>query len=496
MKSLKINALSNVMIKILNIVFPLITGPYIARVLDKTDYGNFNIANTLINLFIPIATLGVYNYGIREVSRVIGDRNKINHTFSKLFYVSTFGTIVTTIVYYIYIFSIYSNISIKPLCYILGAQIFAQMFYIEWMNEAFENYTFILYKTLFIRILLFIGLFVFVKKESDVIPYAIIMTVLNSANFIISFIWIKKNVRLVKVSFEEIKKLIGPLISVLLLTNANMMFTILDRAFLSYISTPEYVTFYTIAQNIITIISGVILGAITVNVPRMNYYLGNGDEKSYVDLVNITSRIYAFLIIPLSIGLIMLSSYAMLLYGGSKYIGAGLITGIFSFRIITLSIDVILGNLIIFARGYEKALTINYFIGGFINLIFNFILAYNNIIKPELYIITTIFSEYIVWILHVILIKRKGLFNLKQIFINIARYIIISLGFVPIYIIYTYFYPIELIIDISNILHVFIYIFICMLYYAVINICLKDKIIIYCINLIKNLKNKFIINRK
>jgi len=75
MKNIKVNAIANLMLRVLNIVFPLITGPYIARILSKTDYGYFNITNTFIGLFIPFATLGIYNYGIRAISKVKSDKD-------------------------------------------------------------------------------------------------------------------------------------------------------------------------------------------------------------------------------------------------------------------------------------------------------------------------------------------------------------------------------------------------------------------------------------
>ena len=147
MKDIKLNALTNMMVRILNIVFPLITAPYISRVLDKTAYGNFNVSNTLINVFIPFATLGVYNYGIREISRVKDRKDALNKVFSELFYISIICTVITTGIYYLYIFN-QSLGSLNLLYAIMGIQIFSQVFYIEWLNEAFENYKFILYKTL------------------------------------------------------------------------------------------------------------------------------------------------------------------------------------------------------------------------------------------------------------------------------------------------------------------------------------------------------------
>lgn len=490
MKSLKVNALANIMLKFMNIAFPLITGPYIARVLNKGDYGNFNIVNTLISLFIPFATLGVYNYGIREISRVRDSKKEINITFSKLFYISAFGVLVTTAVYYIYVILIYGNSNLKLLCYIMGAQIFCQIFNIEWMNEAFENYTFILYKTFLIRILIFAGIFIFVKKESDIIPYAVIMTVMNSLNFVLSYVWIKKDVRFVKVRFSEIKPIIKPLISILLLANANMLYTILDRTFLSYVSEPVYVTYYTISQNIIYIVAGVILGAITVNVPRMNYYLGIDDEKSYIDLLKFTSKMYMFFIIPLSFGMAILSSYVILLYGGNKYIGAGLITGIFAIRTITWAIDVILGNLIIFVKGYEKNLTINYFIGGFINIVLNGMLVKVGIIKPEYYLLTTFIAEILVIFLHINIIIKKDLVNIRFLGKDILRYTGITLVFIPIYIAYNIILPIELLINLNNFLRVLGFVIICILYYFIINTILKDDIIIYAKRLFVNIVGK------
>lgn len=474
MKSLKVNALANVSIKILNIVFPLITGPYIARVLSKSGYGNFNIANTLINLFIPFATLGVYTYAVREISKVLGNKDEINKVFSKLFYVSAFSTIVTTIIYYIYICFFYGNQDVKILCYILGLQIFVQMFYIEWMNEAFENYKFILYKTLVIRLMIFLGLFIFVKKEDDIIPYAILMTVLNSLNILISYFWIKKDVKFVRVELSKFKELVRPMTSIFLLMNANMMYTVLDRMFLSYISLPEYVTYYTVSQNIIMMIIGVISGAITVNFPRMSYYLGQNDESAYRNLLKLISSIYSFFIMPISIGMMLLSTYVVLLYGGSKYVDAGIVMAVFSIRIIALSIDVILGNLIIFIKGYEKNLIVHYLIGGIINFILNGILAFTNLKSPEYFVVTTMISEIIVIFIHTAFIKKLELFEINEIMYKSIKYFVIAFGFIPIYILYNLILPIYNVIDIYNLIKVSIFILICFAYYMFVNFIIKD----------------------
>ena len=90
MKNIKINALASITVNILNIIFPLITNPYLTRILSKDNYGYYNNANTWASFIMPIAAFGIYNYGIRSISKVKEDRDKINQVFSKLFYLSIF----------------------------------------------------------------------------------------------------------------------------------------------------------------------------------------------------------------------------------------------------------------------------------------------------------------------------------------------------------------------------------------------------------------------
>ena len=85
MKSIKLNALSYMGIRVLNIIFSILTGTYVARVLDRTDYGYFNSVDTLLSFFLPFATYGVYNYGLRAISNVKDNKKDLNRTFSSFF---------------------------------------------------------------------------------------------------------------------------------------------------------------------------------------------------------------------------------------------------------------------------------------------------------------------------------------------------------------------------------------------------------------------------
>ena len=81
MKSIKLNALSYMGIRVLNIIFPILTGTYVARVLDRTDYGYFNSVDTILSFFLPFATYGVYNYGLRAISNVKDNKKDLNRMY-------------------------------------------------------------------------------------------------------------------------------------------------------------------------------------------------------------------------------------------------------------------------------------------------------------------------------------------------------------------------------------------------------------------------------
>lgn len=476
MNNIKINALTNMLVRILNIVFPIITGPYISRILSKSEYGNFNVANTFLNIFIPFATLGIYNYGIREISKVKDNPEKINKTFSELFFISLVTTTLTTAVYYLYITFFLDLGNLKTMYYILGIQIFAQLFYIEWVNEAFENYKFILYKTLIIRVGMLISIFTFVKKADDIIPYTIIMTIVTLVNYLISFVWIKRDVKIIRIKLSNLKVLIAPLFAVLLIANANMLYTYLDQLFLSKINIVENVTYYVLGYNLVTIIARVVSGAVSVSVPRLGYYLGSNKYKEYEDLVNTSSQVFMFFLVPMCIGLFVIGTPVTLLYAGDKYYFAGICTMLFAIRTIGWALEIIFGTQVILVSGYEQKLTLLYFTGGGVNLILNLILYWNNIVSPEYYIITTMMAELILLLLEYLFIKKYKLINTKKILKNLVKYLIVSLGFIPIAYTFSIIFKIQAKVDTILIKNIFSTIVGCSIFYIIVMYIIDDEI--------------------
>ena len=187
------NTIYKSILSFINIVIPLIIGPYIVRLLNVDLYGTYNRVYSEFQIFLAFASFGVYNYGIREISKVRDDKKKVSQLFSNLFFISLLSNLLVLIIYVIY--SILNSSGIATTIYlIMVIQIFANIFYIEFVNEALENYKFITIKSVIVKIIYFISLLLLVRKPDDIVIYSVIICLTVFLNNIISFIYAKKRI--------------------------------------------------------------------------------------------------------------------------------------------------------------------------------------------------------------------------------------------------------------------------------------------------------------
>ena len=317
------------------------------------------------------------------------------------------------------------------------------------------------------------------------------MSATTILNYLLSFLWIKREVSFVKIDIKDLLTSTKALTTMLLLANANMLYTLLDRMFITKSPDENYISYYTIASSIVMLIAGVLSGALNVSLPRLGYYLGRKEHDSYEYLIRQGSSLFFFLMIPTSIGIMILGTYATVIYSSDKYLEAGIVTSIFAIRTIIWAIEMILGKQIIFINDFENKLTSFYFIGGGLNVVLNSTLYFCNIFKPEYYIGTTILAEGLVVLLEIQFIRKHNLINLSAVFSSLYKYLVVSLGFIPIYFITKFAFHINSYeITLNMLIMVCTVIAICGIYYLAILTILKDSTINYAINMVKSKVNK------
>ena len=177
-KKLIQNFIFKLSLEVLRIIIPIISIPYVYRLFKPEIMGNIEFSQSISGYFFIFAGFGVYTYGLREISRIRDNKDKRNKIFSELFIISTLSSFIVFIVYigYIY-FKFNSDILLRNMLLLNSIQILAYIFYIEWINEVFENYKFIAQKTIVVKIINVICIFIFIKISDDFYKYLLLINI-------------------------------------------------------------------------------------------------------------------------------------------------------------------------------------------------------------------------------------------------------------------------------------------------------------------------------
>ena len=469
----------------LNLLIPVLVGPYLARVLDVGLYAEYNTSLSILQWFLPFAIFGIYAYGMRQASRERDNPEKSGKIFSQLFLL---GIISTTIVWICYMaFVLIVKADYFWLYLLVGIQIIANYFAVEWVNEAFENYTFILYKTVLVRIGYIISIFIFVKTPSDILPFAVIASLVILFNNILGFWYIKRKAPFVHVSIKELKVLMKPLFMIMILTNANMLFLMLDRLYLSLFSRVNiYITYYTFSQLIMMAILNVLSSIMYVTVPRLSNYLFAKNRTEYNSLLTISAHYFFLFTIPICAGIAALGPEIMYLYAGDNYIGAGSTLVVFALCFIINAVDLSLSNQVLFVNGMEKKLIRIYLTAGGLNVVFDTVLVLINKLTPILLISTTAICYLVVILLQHFTIQRELGRGISPLDRTTIKYISISLCFIPIAAGFRRLFNVALALNKTMFLFLMIVIGVCTVFYVLLLYFTHD---IYFLKILYSIKD-------
>lgn len=403
--SLGKNAIYKVILNVFNLLVPLFVGPYIAGLLSPEVYGVYNRVYAEFQVFFILGAFGIYNYGVREISKVRNDEKRFTELFTTLFVIGIISNIIVTIVYVIYFMSRSTGID-RYVYLVMIIQMISNVFYIEFVNEAVENYAFITKKTIIIRILYFIGIFALVRKPTDVIIYSVVVSMTVLLNNLASFFYLKRKF---KFNFNniQIKRHIFPLIVALALTNVELLYSQLDKVMLSPFVNDIAVTEYTIPTTLMGMLGSIPLSLITVCIPRLSHYIGCGDKKRYYETLQNTTRVFMAILIPMSFGVCVLSKEIMWLYSKDVYTYAFPILALAGLSRIVFGYQSIVANLIMYVNGLEKQLTVFLFGGGVVNLILNFLMVALNRFNAFTALATTVISTILFVIVVTVYSKKR-----------------------------------------------------------------------------------------
>lgn len=401
-KSIKNNAILNVIRQGCGVVFPLITFPYISRVLGPESYGKYSFALSFINYFLLFAMLGVNTYAIREGARIRKNKKALEKFTSEITTINLCSTIISLIGLTILTITYNKLYDHKELVFVLGIIIPSTMIGRDWINNIFEDFFYITVRYIILQVLSIVAIFLFVRSSGDYIKYSIIYTMSITVGYIINLFYTQKYIPL-KLTFKmNLKKHLKPICILFVGLLATMVYIQSDITMIGIIMSEYDVGIYTVASRIYTIVKSLMSALVNAVIPRIVFFLGEKNEKSYNELLNKLSAYLMTLVFPLMIGLILMSREILLLIGGEAYLGGVLTLEILGIALIFAVISGFYCNAILIPNRQEQSFLYITVISAVINVGLNFILIPICGIMGAA--ITTLISEIVVTVLSI----KKG----------------------------------------------------------------------------------------
>jgi O-antigen/teichoic acid export membrane protein len=374
--SLKKNVAYNTILTVSNVAFPVITTPYVSRVLGVENIGIVNFAFTYALYFVLFVSLGIPMYGIREIAKQNNNQEGRNQTFSELFIINVLSAIIFSTVYLVTIFSVPALSQNREFLLITGLSVLFVPFNVDWFFSGREKFKLVTLRTLAAKIIALGGLFIFVRTREDIIPYLILTVAANLSSQIWNFGYMLKTEVKFRFAHLQIKKHLNAVLVLFASNIAISVYTMLSTLLLGFLSDYTQVGYYTSAIKAGTIVLPIVTAMSPVMVARINTIKEKKDsQKEILRLLNNSFGYMMMLAVPATIGLIMIAPRFVPLFFGEEFIPATVSLQLLSLLIVIIGISNFFGWQVLVALGHEKKFLMAVLFGTVSNFCLNLLLA-------------------------------------------------------------------------------------------------------------------------
>lgn len=403
MKSLAKNSLYNAVYQVLNLIFPLVASMYVARTLLPDGVGRVAYAQNIASYFVTIAALGIPTIGLRVISVARDDRTKLNQAFSELVILNAISTSVALILYGGMVLCHPGFRAEWPLYFAAGLVVAFNYFNIDWLFKGYEEYQYIVIRSIAVKLLSLCALFLWVRTQEDYVAYALITSLATCGNYLLNIIHARKYASL-QFRHLHLQQHIKPVLLIAATLFFSSIYSKLDTTMLGIMAGEESVGYYSYAHKVLQIGVSFCTAITSAFLPRFSYYYEHDREKFH-HLVARGVQIVSFLAFPAACGLFLLAPEAIALLFGDAFLPAAQTLRCFSVMILIFAFGNLLCYQMMICSGNEKKLVPILAAAACINVALNAILIPR--MKQDGAAIASVCTELFINGVEVLYISRK-----------------------------------------------------------------------------------------
>lgn len=421
--SVKVNYLFNAGYQIFAIIVPIITTPYISRVLSASGIGVYSYTYSIVRYFLLIAALGTATYGIRTIGMYQEDKEKKSKYFWEIF---IFRFVMSLIMLILYVWYVIQFSDDKLIALFQGIYILGVMFDVSWFFQGLENFKKIAIRNFIIKIINILYIFLFVKTKNDLWKYVLglaLFTLLGNVS-----IWGSLRKYIQKISLKELNpfKSTNVILQLFMPTVATQLYSVLDKSMIGWLSNSSLENgYYEQALKIIEMSLILITTLGSVLVPKISREYKNGNMENVRKYLTKSYRFVWFLSIPMMLGIVGISSILVPVFFGQGYEKDIILLPILSILYIPMGLNNITGVQYLIATGQQNKYSKFLIIGGTVNVFLNIILI------SKFYsigaAIGTIIGEVVITVISFLYLQRTKQYQIKNIFKISFKYILAGL---------------------------------------------------------------------
>lgn len=372
--SIKFNFIMNALLTMSSFVFPLITFPYVSRILEPTGLGRVSFAQSLVSYFLIFSELGISSYGIRITAQLRDDKLKLSRNTQELFAINLFMSLVAYASLVLAICMLPKLRDNAELILICSISILFNALGMEWLYKGLEQYTYITCRSLLFKTISLVLIFVFIHTSADYKAYALLTVFATSASGILNFINVRRYISLKPCFGYEFRHHFKAILTFFAMSCATTIYTNLDTVMLGFMSNNTEVGYYNAAIRFKVILVAAVTSLGTVLLPRASYYAEQGKTDELKRIIGIAFNFVVVAALPLMVFFIIFARESILFIAGADYMPSVVPMQIIMPIVLLIALSNVTGIQILVPLGGERFVLYSEIVGAVIDIIINALL--------------------------------------------------------------------------------------------------------------------------
>ena len=372
-QSVKVNYILNLINTGTQMLFPLITFPYVCRVIEADGIGQINFFQSIISYISLFTCLGIPMYAIREIARDRSDVVQMNRTAMEILLLHSMLTLVGYAIVAILCLTV-PQIQVNiPLFLILSLTIFFTAIGCEWFYQGIEDFKYITIRGLIIKTVSVVLLFIFVKSKTDLLYYGCYTVFGVLGGNIFNFFRLRKYIHRENIIFSElhIKRHIKPVLKVFSFSVVTSIYLQLNTVLLGFLKNALAVGYFAAATKVMQMLLTMSACLGSVMMPRASHLIAENKEDEFNRLIQKSYDFTLAIALPMTIGLIFCAPSLITALCGVKFEHSILPSQIIAPIILMVAISNVFGIQVLFPKGKINIVTLCCGIGAVADLILN-----------------------------------------------------------------------------------------------------------------------------